>query len=484
MASASNPPRQRAGQGTAAVLLAESLALPTGFAVAAILTRSLGPESYGRYSIASTVIVTLEWILVALLTRPTIKFIAEAGDWRPVAATSFRVYLGMGLAIGSAVWLLATPVASVLQDPVLADYLRLFAIEIPIFAAASAYRSVLTGLAHFRQQAMASAGRWVGRLGLIALFTGLGWRVDGAILGNIGGVLIAAGVGQAFVGRSILGRADFARRELFQLAVPTFLLTLSVQLFGRLGLLALKALGGSGEAAGFYGAAQNLLVLAGIFNVAVGPILISTVAAGRRAGDDARAKWAATLALRFGLWMFPFTAIVSGSSSEVVALLFGNQFAEAAPLVAVLINGAAALVLISVASGLLVALGRPWPAFLLTTPLLPLALVGHVLFVPRLGALGAALVTTSTALVAASICVLVVCLIWPLRPPLGAIFKSAAVSVAAYAAAAAWSAPGPWLVVKAAVLSIGVASAAAVLGELTRKDLDWMWTDRRATSDG
>jgi hypothetical protein len=56
--------------------------------------------------------------------------------------------------------------------------------------------------------------------------------------------------------------------------------------------------------------------------------------------------------------------------------------------------------------------------------------------------------------------------------------------VAAYAAAAAWSAPGPLLVVKAAVLSIGVALAAAVLGELTRKDLDWMWTDRRATSDG
>jgi O-antigen/teichoic acid export membrane protein len=460
-------------------MLAESLALPAGFAVAAILTRSLGPEDYGSYSVAATVITTLEWVLLALLSRPTIKFIAEASDWGPVAATTFRAYVSVGLATGAVVWLLAVPTAGILRDEALIGHLRLFALEIPVFAAASACRSVLTGLAHFRQQAVTAAGRWLGRLALIALFVGIGWSVNGAILGNIGGVMVAWALGQAYVGRSVLGRASFPGRELFQLGVPTFLLTLSVRLFDRLGLLALKALGGSATQAGFYGAAQNLLVLSGIVNRSIAPILISTITASRQTANQAKAKQAADVALRFGLWMFPFTAIVSGGSGEVVEMLFGAAFAEAAPLVAVLIVGAAALVLIAIASALLVALGRPWPAVVLTAPLLPLAMLGHVLVVPRLGALGAALVTTTTALLAAALCVLVVCLVWPLKLPVGAIVKSAAVSTAAYAAAAAWPTPGPMLIVKALMLSVGVVAAAGAMREFTGSDLAWMWSARR-----
>jgi O-antigen/teichoic acid export membrane protein len=260
-------------------------------------------------------------------------------------------------------------------------------------------------------------------------------------------------------------------------------LALSVRLFDRLGLFALMALGGSAEQAGFYGAAQNLLILAGIFNLSVGPILTSTVAAARQTGNEAQAKRAATLALRLGLWMFPFTAIVSGASGEVVELLFGTAFAPAAPLVAVLIMGAPALVVTSMAFGLLVSLGRPRPAAVLTAPLLPLALLGHVLVVPRFGALGAALVTTTTALAAASLCALVVCRIWPLSLPVGALLKSAAVSAAAYTAAAAWPAAGPMLIVKAAVLSLAVVVAAVAMREFTRSDLDWLWTARREASD-
>lgn len=478
MSSSSRPVRQGALAGTASVLVAESLALPTGFAVAAILTRSLGPADYGGYATAATVIGTLEWILIALLIRPTIKFVAEAADWKPVAATSFRVYVGVGTATGALVWALATPTASLLRDPAVGDYLRLFAVEIPIFAAATAYRGILTGLARYRQQALASAGRWLSRLALVALFVGVGWGVNGAILGNIGAVVVTAVVGLSFVGPSVFGGADFPRRQLFQLAVPTFLLSLSVRLFDRVGLLALKTFGGTPAEAGFYGAAQNLLVLAGIVNVSVTPILISTVAAGRRDGDEEGPARAATLALRLGLWTFPLAAVVAGASGEVVDLLFGSTFADAAPLVTVLIVGAGALVLIALASGLLVALGRPWPGVMLTAPILPLAVAAHFFIVPRAGALGAALVTTISALAGAFVCVVVVCVIWPLRAPVGSLAKSAAISVVAYAASASWSTPGALVVVKVLVLSLAVLASASALRELTWSDLGWIRTAR------
>ena len=479
------PPRQGPLRGTAAVFLAESVALPVGFVVAGVLTRALGPGGYGRYSVAATLITTLEWILVALLARPTIKFVAEASDWRPVAATAFRAYTSAGIAMGAALWLLARPIGVVLDDATLVDYLRLFALELPIFAAATACRNALTGLARYQQHALASAGRWVGRLLFILLFVQLGWSVWGAILGNIGGAVVAWAVAQAYVGRAVWGRAEFPGRDLFQLAVPAFLLALSARLFDRFGLLALKALGGTAAEAGYYGAAQNLLMIAGIVSMSVTPILISTVTAGRRTGNEPYAQRVALTSLRLAIWVFPFTAIVAGASPEIVQLLFGAAFAPAARLVAVLIGGAGGLILISVASALLIAIGRPWPAVVLTAPLLPLSVIAHIVVIPRLGGLGAALVTVSTALVVAAVCIAIVCVVWPLRMPLATLVKATMVSCLAYVAAAAWAATGLLLVAKCAVLSAGVVVIAGLLGEFTLKDLEWIWPigGRRAPPD-
>ena len=452
-------------------MIAESVALPLGLLSTAYLTRQLGPDAYGRFSVVATLVSTLEWLVIAVLARATVKFVAEATDWQPVAATAFRAYLGAGAVVGIVLWAAAGPVAAGLQDPSLATYLRLFAVEIPIFAVATAFRNILAGLGSFSHQALTGAARWVARLALIVVFIELGLAVDGAILGSIGGIVIAASLGQLFVGRAVWGRADFPARDLWNLAAPVFLLTLSARLFDRLGLLALQALGDSTAETGFYGASQNVLMLSGVVSAAVSPILLSTLAASRRAGTQAHADRVADLAVRASVWLLPFAALVAGSSTEIVALLFGPAFAAAAPLVAWLIFTAVGLVVVSVASAVLIAVGRPWPAIWLTAPLLPVALVGHVLLIPRFGALGAAAVTTSTALLGAAVCLAVACWCWPLKAPLGALARSGAVSLCAYAAAAAWPATGLLLVVKGVVLCVAVVASAALVREFTVAEL-------------
>ena len=226
--------------------------------------------------------------------------------------------------------------------------LRLFSLEIPIFAAAAASRNVLVGLASYWQQALVSASRWLGRMTLIALFVYIGWSVTGAILGSIGGVLIAWILGQAFVGRASWGRAEFPYRQLLELAVPAFLLMLSVRLFDRVGLLMLKALGDSDVEVGYYGAAQNLAMIAGIVAMTTTPILISTLSVAWREGKTAHARKAAGDSIRAALGFLPFAAIVAGSSEEVVELLFGPTFIEAAPLAVWMMLVAVTLVVISV----------------------------------------------------------------------------------------------------------------------------------------
>jgi O-antigen/teichoic acid export membrane protein len=471
MTSPPTPPRQGPLRGTLAALAGDGLALPTGLITAAVLTRYLGPIGYGSFSVAATLVTTLEWLLVAIFARVTVKFIAEADEWRPVAATAFRSYLYAGLAVGAALWLLAGQIAILLGDPRMSSYLRVFAIEIPIYAATIACRNVLTGLARYKEQALAGAARWLGRMTLIVTFVYIGWSVTGAILGSIGGALIAWIVGQAFMGRSNWGRAGFPYRQLFQLAVPAFLLMLTVRLFDRFGLFMLKALGDSDAEVGFYGAAQNLSMIAGIVVMTTTPILISTVSAAKRQRDDARARRIARDAIRGAIGILPFAAIVAGSSAEVVELLFGRSFLEAAPLAAWMMLVAVALIVISVATALLIAQGRLWGTVVLTVPLLPLSLLGHAMLIPRYGAIAAASVTAMTGVLGAVACLVTALAVWGLRPPIGTVLRSAILSMVAYAAASSWHSPGLLLIVEGVVLSLGILVGYLLLGEISRAEL-------------
>ncbi len=83
--------------------------------------------------------------------------------------------------------LLAAPLATLLGEPALRWYLRLFAVDIPIFGLAHAHRHILVGFGDFKARALGSAARWLTRLLLVALLVQLGLAITGAILGSIGG---------------------------------------------------------------------------------------------------------------------------------------------------------------------------------------------------------------------------------------------------------------------------------------------------------
>jgi len=453
------------------VALGEGIGLPAAVVTAAVLTRGLGPEAYGRFAVAAMLVATLEWILIAIFANVVVKFIAEAVDWRPVAATAFRAYLLSGVTLGAALWLLSGWIAGLLNDPLLEPLLRLFAVEIPIFSAFMASRNVLAGRGRYRQQALMSGVRWLSRTTLIVLFVYLGWATRGAILGSIGSVLVGWIAGQTLVGWVNLGRVGFPMRRLVNLAVPVFLLMMSVRLFDQFGLLILNALGGSGPQVGFYGAAQNVSMVTGMVAATVAPILVSTLAAARRGGDLAHAREVVSGSLRATMVLIALAGIVAGSSGEIVELLFGVGFLGAAPLLSWLVFVTVALIFIAVGTSMLIAWGRVWPALVLTAPLLPLSLLGHFLLIPRLGAQGAAIVTTITAALSASICTLTALVAWHVRLPVSTLLRSAILGVAAYGAASVWPAPGLLVVVKAAILGVGVLVGFVLSAELSRGEI-------------
>ncbi len=453
--------------GTLRVFLADMLILPTGLLTTAYLTRRLGPEGYGLFILAATLVAWVEWSVSSLFSRTTIKFVGEAQDWRPVGAAVAWLHLLSGAAAMLLLALLAGPLAALLHEPRLAGYLRLFSLDIPLFALAQAHRNILVGIGGFRERALASAGRWVSRLLIIVLLVQLGFSVSGAILGSIAASLVELVIGRIYVRPSLWRPAGFSVRPLWGYAVPLLFAAVSLRLFDKLDLVSLKALGASAEQAGIYGAAQSLSLVPGIFALSFSPLLLSTLTRLLLSGEADAARKMGRDAMRLALLLFPFAGLVAGAAPEIVRLIFGQRFLSAAPLLALLIFGAVALMMVSVASAILIGAGKPGWTVALASPLVPLALTGCFFFIPAWGPRGAALATTLTAAAGALASILAVKRLWGILPSATTLLRSFLLSTLAYIAAALWPAPGILLLVKLPAISLLICLAYSFLGEFS-----------------
>ncbi len=468
--------------GGVRVFLAESLLIPTGLLTAAFLARRLGPEGYGVFVVAAALVAWIEWSLMALFARASVRFVADADDWRPVGATMVSFHLVLAMVAALLLAGLAGSIATLLDTPALAGRLRLFAADVPLFCLAQAHRNILVGLGDFGERALAAAARWVSRLVLVVLFVELGLSIDGAILGSIGASLVELAVCRWFVRPAFSFSALLQIRKLWGYAAPLLLSALALRLYDKLDLVALTALGGTPEQAGHYGAAQNLAILPSLFALSFSSLLVSSLTRAYRNGEGANARRIGFDAMRWVLLLAPFAVLAAGCASEIVSLVFGPAFAPAAPLVAPLLFAAVALVLVSVTTAILIAADRPGLTLAFTGPLPLIAAVGYALVIPRAGPGGAALVTFAGAALSAVALLVAVYRVCEIAPPAATAVRSGVVSAAAYAAAVLWPTAGALVVLKLTAIGAGIVIACLLTGAVTPAESmaasSW-WRDRR-----
>ena len=449
------------------VFLAECLLVPSGLLTAAYLARRLGPEGYGIFTVAAAVVAWVEWSLTSVFARASIRFVADAQDWRPIGSTIVSVHLALGLAAATALAVLAGPAAALLGTPALADPLRLFALDIPLFALAQAHRNILVGIGDFRERALAAAARWVSRLLLVVLLVELGLSLQGAVLGSIGASLVEVAVCRWYVRPAFSARAVREIGILWGYAAPLLVSALALRFYDRLDLVMLTALGGTPAAAGHYGSAQNLALLPGIVGLSFAPLLLATLTRAFRDGETTEARRIGRDAMRGALLLFPFAGLCAGASDEIVAFVFGLAFAPAAQLLGPLIFAAVALVLVSVGTATLTAAGRPGLTAALAAPLPVAALLGYVALIPRHGGPGAAVITLAASSAAALASLVTVYRVCRILPPATTVAISALTSVAAYAAAAVWRAPGALVLIEVGTIAGAILLTYRLTGELT-----------------
>jgi O-antigen/teichoic acid export membrane protein len=463
---------KRAAAGTLQFLSVQVLALPIGLFIAAFVTRILGPELYGLFVTASSIVVWIELSASLGFRSTTVKFVAESADWQGVASTLLQVQLLISV-IAAGILVIVSPIlASWLGSPEMTRYLRLFAVEIPIFTIGHLLSSVLIGRGRFSQAALVTAVGWAGRLILVLVLLGLGFSVTGAILAVIGSSVGQVILALKFARPALSRRFAISLPEVAGYVMPLLGYGMAMRLYSRVDLLAVKAWAGTAEAAGLYGAAQNLTTAPlAILATSFSPLLLATVSQLSREGQVRISKAVIRQAMRLVLCLAPFGGLLAGAASEVVLLIYGDQYLASVPVVAVLLFGGLALTMIRISAAVLIAEARPvWP-LALSGPLVAALLGACLLLVPRLGAVGAAVSAAGLASLGAGISVWGVYRRTGVAPPLATIVRVAVTTMIAYGLACAWRTPGAWVVVKLAAVSALSLACLFLVKELTAEDL-------------
>jgi O-antigen/teichoic acid export membrane protein len=456
--------------GTAKIFLAEALIIPTGFITAVFLSRSLGPAFYGLFALVSRLILWIEWSSTAGYSDTTLKLVGEAPDWKPIGVAVLRLHVFIGIALGILAWLLSSFIAEVFNEPLMADYIKLFSIEIPISSMLTANINILVGRGFFKERAGISAIRWISRLGLIVLLVCLGFSVKGAIIGSIGATVAALLISTYHIRPSLFFKKSSPILPLLKFSAPLFLSSLSIRIF-RLDLFALKFLGGTAAHAGFYGAAMNMATLPAIFSSSLVSPLISTLSRLLSKQEITEAKEIALTAIRTSFWMAPLAAMTAGASGEIVTFVFGRAYLPAGRILAYLVFAAIGLNALYISTAIFTALGKPRWAFILAGPMVPLALIGHLFLTVKIGGVGAAMTTTLVAASGGLVSIWAVYNTWKILPPAKSVFSSILCSILAYSLAAFWVTTGWLLLVKLLGITLTVLIAFRLLKELSAQEI-------------
>ena len=377
------------------IFAGDFLMLPAGLLIVGLLTRGLGPEAYGSFAISASLVVGIEWALASILSRSTVHGVSQATDWRPVARTLLNWHLILGVAVLQLLWLVASPLASLLHEPQLASYFALLACDIPFFMLGQAYRNILTGRGHFYLRALTGASRWFSRLALTIIAVQAGISIMAAIATCIGASIVESTVGRLSLG-SLKAIGTDNSVGVKRLAATLMISTLSVAILSKMDLLLIKMLGTSGQQAGFYAAAQNLALMPGIFGQAISAVVLSVLTRLATQKDLETFRKMAQQSIIAGLCLIPVAGVVAGGAPEIATVCFGQAFQSASIFLPILFFGAVTQVVFGLFMAILTASGHAVLTALLSSPLLLIALIGHLWSIPLWGPIGAAWTTTFT----------------------------------------------------------------------------------------
>lgn len=471
-----------AAQGVVVLTAALAAMVACGYGVHAVATRALTPADYGRFAVTLSVITWLKICISSVLVPGISKVVSEdARRLRPAIRLAARWYGGGALVIGILL-LPATPLmARAFGDPALTPLLALACLEAPLFAAFGMGRQLLSAVRHYAQAAASLWAYAVVRAAAACGFILLGWGALGAL-----GGLAAGSLAGAIVGLTLLRRVGAALpveehppmlRRAFSWTAMTIPSSVAVATLMSMDMWLVKGSLHDAAAVGIYGAAFAMSRLPDFLVQGLAGAVFGRVSGALSEGRPELARSVSREAMRYLLVTFiPICALIAGSDRQVAALLFGQAYSSAGPILTLLTCAVSLSGALKLFQTLLAAGDRPGARLTFVLALLPTGLALNLLLIARYGAMGAAVAMLITMSLGALSGLYLVRRCLGVTAPLACVIRCAVAGTAVYALGRAFPGLTGWLLpVKMAVLGLIYAVGLFLLRELTPEDLLGMW---------
>jgi stage V sporulation protein B len=388
-----------------ALVLAKVVFVAAGYVIYAGLPRLLSPSQFGTFLVVNSAVGVLNAVFVSGTIQAVSRFVAQ----RPESAagtlrTALRLQCALAGVLGGLYLLLAPVIASALNDAMLTPYLRVSAV-IPIaYALYAAHIGYANGLRRFGQQAGFDMAYSAAKIALVIALPWLGYGAFGAVAGFAAAsvlilVLAWLRIGQQAVHgpASPVTAATMLRFEAAVMAHVAF-----TNLLMQLDLLMVKGLypaADASAAAAMYGAAAKLAQIPYSVLVALNFLIYPYIA--RSTAESAGAETAGYIrhALRLGAALVVGPAIVLVAvSAGAVSLVFGPDYASAAPVLVVLAGGYVVFALLTMVATIINSAGRPGISLGITGGTVAAQAMLARLLIPMDGIVGGAIASSAAYL--------------------------------------------------------------------------------------
>ena len=443
------------GRNAMALVASQIVTKALNLAVAVVLVRWLGADELGRYAYVLAFCFPFgalaDFGVATLAIREASAHPARAGA---VVAAARRLTAGLSL---SAVLVMMTVAVLTGHEPRLLAAFALAGLGSLVSALTLPYLVGLTAREQMRRLSLHRvAASVIGSVLTLAVLVAGGGLLALFLAGFVNSVLMLV-LARALAGPTLASEARGAVATMARQALPFGLMMTGFALYYRIDMVMLEWMTGP-RTVGLYAAAYRFLDVVIVLTASLtGPLFPRLSAVARARPQEARRLLEDAWRPLFALGL-PLSLGACALATLLVTVLFGNDFAESAPLLRVLIWGTLPLFWVSVANHALIAADRVWPLVAVYAGSASLNVIANLILIPRFGATGAAVATLACEwLNLVAVVVLV-------RGGFGVSFS--ATGLWRYGGAAALMLAGVWALQGAGLLAAVVAGAALYAGAL------------------
>jgi lipopolysaccharide exporter len=374
-------------------------ALPAVYGVAYVILviRVLPEEEFGSFVLIQEIFLILSNLAAAFALHPLLKFGSEASDdQRDLLGATILFNLIFLLASSILVMVLRSPLALVLKAPAIEGLM----VAVPVMLAANFIRNYTLILLQTRfalqRVFWIDAGHFLGAPLLIYVFSRLGRFNSAADLVQINVIsltfssLIGLWLGRHLLRAKLLPRRaelarvwDYGKYSLGNIVGYLF--------YSRADSFFLSSFGGPAAVA-LYNSIKVFVRLFDTVPQVVQMFVLPAISKLQSLNDRSRMIALVEKAITFTtIAMTPVFLLLLLFSPQMIAIIYGGRYADAAPLLQILSVGALLTPIIAVASNALMGLGEVRLNFILNLKTFLFLLLAYLILIPWLGALGASL---------------------------------------------------------------------------------------------